>query len=172
MSKAKVTSKLTELEKRIRKVAASLKQDKFGEQIRNEIVNKVRKDAFRFKTGKRFRKLHPITIESRKRLAKHNKTHPDYSPSKPNLTFTGRLLDSVKARIQAKGSSIVLRINVSGMHAPYKSSLGEIGKSQSNKKIRKELANIGRDPLELSKKANRRLTRIITAIIKERLFKR
>lgn len=172
MSKTKVTMKLNDLEKRVRKVATSLKQDKFGQRIRDEIVSKVRTDAFRFKTGKRFRKLHPLTIESRRRLAKYNKTHPDYSPTKPNLTFTGRLLDSVKARIQAKGSSIVLSINVSGMHAPYKGALGEIGKSRSNKKIRTELASIGRDPLELSKKANRRLTRIITAIIKERLFRR
>jgi len=171
MSNAKVTFKLDNLQKKIRKVASDLKKDEFGERIRNEIVNKVRTDAFRFKTGKKFRKLHPMTIESRKRLAKYNKTHPDYSPSKPNLTFTGRLLDSVKARIQAKASSIILKIDVSGMHAPYKSSLGEIGKATSNRKIRKELAAIGRDPLELSKKANRRLTRILTAIIKERLFK-
>lgn len=169
MSKTKTKVKLTDFEKRIKRVVTSLKKDQFGERIRDEIVGKVRKDAFRFKTGKRFRKLHPMTIESRKRLARYNKTHPDYSPSKPNLTFTGRLLDSVKSIIQAKGSSIVLRINVSGLHAPYKSSLGEIGKPISNKKIRNYLAEIGRDPLELSKKANRKLVRIITAIIRERL---
>lgn len=171
MSKTKVSYKLNDLEKKIRKVARDLKKEEFGERIRNEIVNKIRNDGFRFKTGKPFRKLHPLTIESRKRLAKYNPTHPDYKPSKSNLTFTGRLLDSIKARIQAKGSSIVLRIDVSGMHAPYKGSLGEIGKAQSNRKIRKQLAAMGRDPLEMSKKANRNLTRILTAIIKERLFR-
>lgn len=170
MSKTKVKVKLTALERKLRKVVRGLKKDEFAETIRDEIVNKVRKDAFRFKTGKKFRKLHPITIESRKKLAKYNQTHPEYKPSKPNLTFTGRLLDSVKGKIQAKGSSIVLKIDVSGMHAPYKSALGEIGKPIRNRKIRDNLAKMGRDPLELSKKANRNLTRIIMATIKKRLF--
>lgn len=169
MRKPRVKSKLTETEKKIRKVAREIKKEGFAETVRNEIVKKVRKDAFRFKTGKRFRKLHPMTIERRKELAKYNDTHPDYNPSKPNLTFTGRLLDSIKARIQSKGSSIILRINVSGSHAPYKGKGIEFGKPQSNKAIRKKLAEIGRDPLELSKKANRRLTRILIAMIKERL---
>ena len=169
MSKTKVTFKLNNLERKMKRIAKELRSKKFGETVTNQLVNKIRKDAFRFKTGKKFRKLHPLTIESRKRLAKYKKTHPEYKSNKPNLTFTGRLLDSVKARIQAKGSSIILRINVSGTHAPYKGSLGEIGKPRSNKSIRKKLASMGRDPLELSKKANRNLTRILKAIIKERL---
>lgn len=169
MSKTKVKFKLTNLQKKLRKIASDLKKEEFAETVTSEIVKKIRNDSFRFKTGKPFKKLAPVTIESRKRLKKYNKTHPSYKASKPNLTFTGRLLDSIKGKIRRKDSSIILRIDVSGMHAPYKTALGEIGKPISNKKIRKNLAKIGRDPLELSKKATRNLTRILTAIIRERL---
>lgn len=169
MSKVKVTYNLSNLEQRIKNIAKDLKSEGFSKKVVSEIVNKVRKDAFRFKTGRKFRQLKPKTIERRKRLAKYNNTHPEYKASKPNLTFTGRLLKSVKARIQAKGPSIILQIDVSGIHAPYKGPKGEVGKPVSNKKIREGLAKIGRDPLELSKKANRNLVRILKAIIKERL---
>tara|TARA_Y100001937_G_scaffold37135_1_gene53009 strand:- start:3197 stop:3709 length:513 start_codon:yes stop_codon:yes gene_type:complete len=169
MKKPKVTVELPTLEKKLKKIVRKMKKNKFGETIVREIVNKIRKDSFRFKTGKRFRKLTPSTIEIRKDLAKYNSTHPNYNPTKPNLTFTGRLLDSIKSRIQAKRSSIVMRIDVSGMHAPYKYKGLEMGKPQKNKTIRKNLAKIGRDPLELSKKATKRLTRIFKAIIKEQL---
>lgn len=171
MSKVKVTMKLDNLKQKIKRIANELKQDEFGDHIRDQIVEKIRNDAFRFKTGKQFKRLAPITIENRKKLSKYNKTHPDYSPSKPNLTFTGRLLNSVKARITSKASSIILKIDVSGSHAPYKYKGKEVGKRVSNKSIREGLASNGRDPLELSKKAKRNLSRIITAIIKERLNK-
>ena len=158
------------LKAKIKVLAKELQSDGFSKKVRDEIVNKVQKDAFRFKTGKRFRKLKPSTIERRKQLARYNKTDEHYQADKPNVTFTGRLLRSVKNRVNAKGSSIVMKIDVSGSHAPYKGKNGEIGKRKSNKEIRGYLADIGRDPLELSKKANRNLIRILTAIIKERLF--
>lgn len=169
MSKTKVTFKLDNLQQKIKSIVKELKEEKFANDIKDEIVNKIRKDAFRFKTGKKFKKLAPITIKRRKELAKHNKTHPEYSASKPNLTFTGRLLNSVKGRITAKASSIILKIDVSGTHAPYKYDGNELGKPKPNKEIRKHLATMGRDPLELSKKAKNNLSRIIQAIIRERL---
>ncbi len=169
MKKTKVTFKLNNVEKKINTIAKELKSEGFGEHVKDQIVDKIRNDAFRFKTGKKFRALKRSTVESRKRLAKTNKTHPAYSPTKPNLTFTGRLLNSVKNKITSKGSSIVMKIDVSGIHKPYKGKKGELGKPKSNKEIRKSLADIGRDPLELSKKAKTKLSRIITAIIKERL---
>lgn len=170
MSKTKVTFKLDNLKQKIKGVVDELKKEKFADHIKNEIVDKVRKDAFRFKTGKKFRKLAPATIERRKELARYNKTHPEYSASKPNLTFTGRLLNSVRGRIAAKSSGITLTIDVSGTHAPYKYKGKELGSPKPNKEIRSHLAAIGRDPLELSKKAKNNLSRIIIAIIKERLL--
>ncbi len=166
---AKVSFKVNNIKQKIKKIVSDLKTEKFAVTVRDEIVNKIRKDAFRFKTGKKFKRLKRSTVENRKKLARHNKTHEDYSPSKPNLTFTGRLLNSVKANIQGKASGIVLKIDVKGTHAPYKYNGNELGSPKSNKQIRNFLSEIGRDPLELSKKARNNLSRIIKAIILERL---
>ena len=77
MSKTKVSFKLDSLKQKIKGVAKELQQDKFGNTIKDEIVRKVRQDAFRFKTGKKFKRLKKNTIERRKQLAKYNKTHPE-----------------------------------------------------------------------------------------------
>lgn len=171
MSKAKVTFKLDNLKQRIKSVANELKQQKFGDHVAEQIVDKIRKDGHNFKTGRKHKPLKRSTIEMRKSLSKYNKTHPEYSASKSNLTFTGRLLNSIKARITAKSKGIVMRIDVSGSHAPYKGKGRTHGSRQSNKSIREELAKQGRDPLALNKKSRDSLSRILTAIIRERLFK-
>lgn len=171
MSGAKVTFKLDNLKQKIKAVANELKDQKFGDHIAEQIVRKIRKDGYNYKTGKSHKPLKQSTIEMRKSLAKYNKTHSDYSPTKSNLTFTGRLLNSIKARITAKSKGIVMRIDVSGSHAPYKGKGRTHGERQSNKSIREQLAKQGRDPLALNKKSKDSLTRILTAIIKERLFK-
>ena len=167
--KTKITFRLNDLHARIKNIVKDFKSEKFSKHITNQLVSKIRKDSFRFKTGKPFRKLEESTIENRKKLAKHNRKNRAYKANKPNLTFTGRLLNSVKGRFKAKKSSITLLIDVSGTHAPYKYNGKELGKPKPNKEIRKHLAKIGRDPLELSKKAKNNLSRIIQAIIRERL---
>ena len=166
---SKVTFKLNNLKQRVKGIARELRSEKFGKHITDQLVNKIRKDSFNFKTGKSFKKLKPSTIQNRKRLAKYNRKNKAYKAEKPNLTFTGRLLNSVKGKFQAKASSIILRIDVSGTHAPYKYKGKEQGKPKPNKEIRNHLAKIGRDPLQLSKKAKNNLSRIIQAIIRERL---
>jgi len=166
---SKVTFKLNNLKQRIKGITKEFKSEKFGKHITNQLVGKIRKDSFNFKTGRSFRRLAKSTIENRKRLAKHNRKNKAYKANKPNLTFTGRLLNSVRGKFQAKASSIILRIDVSGTHAPYKYKGKEQGKPKPNKEIRNHLAKIGRDPLQLSKKAKNNLSRIIQAIIRERL---
>lgn len=170
MSKAKVSFKLNNLKQKIKKLTKELKSEKFGETITDDIKRKIRKDGTNFKTNRPHKGLASSTVERRKYLAKYNKTHSAYSPSKSNLTFTGRLINSIKARIQSKGTSIIMKIDVRGTHAPYKGKSGEIGGRISNKEIRSNLAKQGRDPLKFSKKAKDNLTRIFMAIIKERLF--
>ena len=166
---AKVTFNVNNLNQKLKKSIGFLKQEKFAVTIRDEIVKKIRDDAFRFKTGKKFKRLKKSTIQNRRALARHNKTHEAYKPTKPNLTFTGRLLNSVKGNVKAKGSSILLTFNVSGTHAPYKYNGKELGSPKSNKEIRSHLAAIGRDPLELSKKAKKALSRIVIAAVMEKL---
>ena len=171
MSNTRVTFKLDNLKQRLKKVTNDLKTDKFGQTISNVITKKIRRDSYNWKTGKSFKALAPSTIERRKKLSKYNKTHSDYSPSKSNLTFTGRLLKSVKTRIIARSKSIIFRIDVSGSHAPYKGKGKTYGKRVANKVIRDGLAKQGRDPLAINRSSKKKLGRIIAAIIQERLNK-
>ena len=169
MSKTKVSFKLNSLEQKVKKIVNELKKEKFAEVVKDTIVGAIREKSLNPKTGKKFKSLSKSTIKHRKYLAKHNKTHESYSPSKPNLTITGRLLDSIKARITAKARGIVYRLNVTGNHKRYKGKEGLIGKEQTNKAIRGYLATQGRDPLGLTDKSKEKIVRLLTIAIRERL---
>jgi len=169
LSKTKVTYKLSNLQQKIRSAVKQLKDDKFADDIKDVIVQAVRQESFNPKTGRKFKSLSKSTIQYRKYLAKHNKTHPNFSPTKPNLTITGRLLDSVKARITAKSKGILFRLDVSGNHKRYKGAKGLIGTEQTNKAIRGYLAEQGRDPLGLNEKSRGKIIRLISLALRERL---
>lgn len=169
MKKTKVSFKLNDLQAKIRQATKELKDEKFADTIKDTIVDSIRDESRNPKTGKSFPRLSKSTVEHRKYLARHNKTHPKYSASKPNLTITGRLLDSIKARITAKSKGLLFRIDVSGKHKRYKGKKGLIGKEQTNKQIRTHLAEQGRDPLGLNEKTKDKIIRLVTLAIKERL---
>lgn len=169
MSKPKVTFKLDNIKQKIRTAVKQLKDEKFADTIKDVIVDAVRKESINPKTNRKFGSLSKSTIKYRKYLAKYNKTHPEFSPSKPNLTITGRLLDSVRARISAKASGVLFRINVSGNHKRYKGKNGLIGSQQSNAAIRGYLADQGRDPLGLSEKSRGKIIRLLTLALRERI---
>lgn len=164
-----MTYKLSNLQQKIRSAVKQLKDDKFADDIKDVIVQAVRQESFNPKTGRKFKSLSKSTIQYRKYLAKHNKTHPNFSPTKPNLTITGRLLDSVKARITAKSKGILFRLDVSGNHKRYKGAKGLIGTEQTNKAIRGYLAEQGRDPLGLNEKSRGKIIRLISLALRERL---
>ena len=165
----KVTYKLNNLQAKIKNAVKQLKDEKFADTIKDTIVDAVRDQSINPKNGRKFKSLSKSTIQHRKYLAKHNKTHPKYSASKPNLTITGRLLDSIKARITAKSKGLLFRIDVSGNHKRYKGKKGLIGTEQTNKQIRGHLAKQGRDPLGLTDKSKGKIIRLLTIAIRERL---
>ena len=169
MSKTTVNFKLNNIQQKVKKIVNELKKEKFADTVKDLIVGAIREDSLNPKTGKKFKSLSKATIRNRKYLAKHNKTHPDFSPSKPNLTITGRLLDSIKARITAKSKGLIYRLNVTGNHKRYKGKEGLIGKEQTNKAIRGYLATQGRDPLGLTDKSKEKIVRLLTIAIRERL---
>ncbi len=169
MSKTKVTYKLDNLQQKIKRAVSQLKKEKFADTIKDAIVTAVREKAINPKTNRKFKSLSKSTIEYRKYLAKNNRTHPKFSPSKPNLTITGRLLDSIKARITSKSKGLLYRIDVTGNHKRYKGKDGLIGKEQTNKAIRGYLAEQGRDPLGLTEKSKGKIIRLLTLAIRERL---
>lgn len=166
---SKVTFKLNNLKQRIKGITKEFKSEKFGNHITNQLVGKIRKDSLILKQVDHLEGQQNQQQKIEKGQQNTTEKNKAYKANKPNLTFTGRLLNSVKGKFQAKASSIILRIDVSGTHAPYKYKGKEQGKPKLNKEIRNHLAKIGRDPLQLSKKAKNNLSRIIQAIIRERL---
>lgn len=171
MSKTKVTFKLDNLKQRIKNAVNEMKSEKFAETIKDVIVTGVRDNSINPKTGKQFPALSESTIKRRRNIAKYNKTHPAYSPTKPNLTITGRLLDSIKATITATSKGVRFKMDVSGSHKAYKGKNKLVGKPVQNKTIRDGLANLGRDPLGLNDKSINKIIRLIQIALIERLKK-
>ena len=144
------------------------RKSEIGDSIRDLLVLSIRSDSLNPKTGKSYKRLKKSTIKSRKYLAKHNKTHPDYSPNKPNLTFTGQLLDSLKAFTRTEGSKIVYEIRALGNHMPYEKSGGKVIR---NFKIITHLKKMGRSPLAFSKKLEKQTLALIRKEMRKGLKK-
>lgn len=111
------------------------------------------------KTGSSYRKLEQSTIENRKRIAKTNPTHPDYSPARSNLTLTGSLLDGLRS-VFNKGRG-VLEIKLVGKHPGYASQQGKKikGSSKNRAEIAGHLKDQGRPILVISKKLTQRIVK-------------
>ena len=170
MPKSKTTVNLSSLKGKLGKIRSELSKEKVGEHIVNAIVDNIRNNSINPSTGKSYRRLKASSVSNRKYLARNNKTHPNYSANKPNLTITGRLLDSIKAKIKVTTKGISYELNVTGRHARYKSDAGTpIGKAVSNQTIRDGLSKIGRDPLGLSQKIQKEIVAFIRGEITRRI---
>ena len=169
-NKPNVTVDLAPVQKRIKAVRAKLKEEEIGKDIVEGLVSGIRTKAVNWKTGDKFHKLADVTPRGRRYLAKYNKTHKNYSEDKPNLTITGRFLDSIKAKFKVSKKSIKWIIDVSGAHPGYKTG-GERTKKIKNKELRNHLAAIDRDPLDLSEKVLKAISKQIEAAVRETLRK-
>ena len=165
--KTRVTVDWSNMKQRIDRAKRKMSDEKVAEHIVDSIVDNIRNNSISPKTGKKYRKLAALTIKHRKYLAKHNRTHSNYSLNKPNLTITGKLLDSIKAKVKMTAKGVDYSINVSGTHPRYRGVSGSIGKSLTNEEIREQLASIKRDPLGISKKMRKE----ILVFIKQNLIK-
>lgn len=91
MAKVRVTG-LDELRKRtITEIGRAIRNSNFQETLVQDVIDEVRYQGVK-------PALSPKTIKQRQYLAKSNSTHPAFSPSKSNLTLTGQLLNSLKAK--------------------------------------------------------------------------
>ena len=163
MVKKTITTKIqTDLiKKQFRNIKTMLKEFKVGEAIVKDLIDEVREDAWNHRTNSHFRDLKDATKKGRAYIAKHNKTHKEYSQNKPNLTITGRFLNSIKPKTTSTVKSIKWSIDATGTHKGYLSGSGERGPSISNKKLRNYLHEIGRDPLFISKKLKKKIGKLI-----------
>lgn len=171
MTKVKVTSKLTKvIKKKLKDAVKDLNTSKTADQLADTYRDFIRNNAASLGTGKRYPALKRSTKQYRKYIARNNKTHPNYNNSSPNLTITGKFLDSIRARISVKGKGLLFKINVFGSHPAYKGNTGKkIGKRVSNKIIRQRMIDLNRDPLEVGDKVTKDVFNFIKREISKRL---
>lgn len=151
-----------------RKITKEMRQAELGETVKDLLVASIRTDAISPKTGRKFRALTKKTITNRKYLAKYNSTHSEYSASKPNLTFTGELLDSLKASFHTSGDGVSFEIKPTGSHTPYNRGGS---KSTPNHEIIRHLKKMGRSPLHWSKKMQKQIKALIRKEVNQALKK-
>lgn len=100
------------LSKRIKtQVGRAIKQSGFEKELLVDLVKEIKENGIE-------PNLAPSTINRRGRLATVNQTDSAYSQGKSNLTFTGQLLASLRAKFQVSG--LVFNFTAVGKHKNYK----------------------------------------------------
>ena len=148
------------------------KADKIQDGILNELKKEI-KSGKSPATGKNFKRLKSSTIESRKKKSKHNKTDPSFSPGKSALTFSGQLVDSIKAKIRVGAKSLNITIEPTGRRKSYKNKDGSNTKGSAkmgNKKLAKLHADGSgklpkRDLLGFTKKKEKEIVETIKKVL-------
>lgn len=97
-------------------------------------------DDIQLQRTKAFFPLASTTVEARRRLARNNSTDPRFSPGRSNLTLTGQLVRSIKARIIKTRNIIV--IEPSGNRVGYRNQDGTRRKLSRKANTNKKLADI------------------------------
>lgn len=113
------------------------------------------------KTGRNYKKLEKSTRDYRKFYAGIASTHPRFSPNKANVTFSGQVVDSLKAVITAFRTTLVVTLRATGTHKGHKLKKGGTTKAISNAKLVEHLADAGYPILAISKKRIRDIRRKI-----------
>lgn len=128
---SRISLKITGLEnatKRLKtQVGRAIQKAEFNKTIQTETVQEIRDKGVE-------PSLSPSTIRYRQFYEGNNSTHPDYSPSKSNLTYLGSLLDSIRVKFIV--SRLAFVFNAVGNHKRIKGKKGQlIGNPISNKEL-------------------------------------
>jgi hypothetical protein len=102
------------------KIGLAISKSGFAKVFQSEVVSEIRKNGVE-------PQLKPSTIKTRRYLQNFNATQSDFRPDKSNLTLTGQLLDSIRARFIAAKLTINL-ISSDTKHKRYKTGTNK-GKS-------------------------------------------
>ena len=128
------------------------------ERVGREYVKDIQNRAINPKTGKRYKRLKPSTIENRRRIASSNSVSPKYRARFPNLTITGEFLKSFRGDVASKGRfARTLVIEPQGKHPGYKQKRGGRSKRVDNSKIAQRMESLGRNVLSISQKRSREI---------------
>lgn len=140
---------------------------KLANSIKELIVNKMRNGFL--PSGKRIKKLKKTTVELRRKLAEINKTHPDFSPKKSNLTFSGQFLDSFKAIFERVGRVVQIKISPTGINKGGKNLDRTRKRGISNEKIGEFQIALGRDYRPISNKKKAEIKKLVVKRLRKKL---
>jgi hypothetical protein len=125
----------------VRNVEGVVKSKPMYQEIGDFTVERVKFQARTenpFNVKKKFKKLKPSTIKTRRYLEKHNATHPTYKDDRSSMTLTGQLLDGLTAIASSDG----VTVKYDGIHDGYRTGTSR-GKPQKNETIAQYLAEKG-----------------------------
>lgn len=158
--KVEIKSKFASQEKINRIIRDSGVLQKVGDAIVEEV-----RDGVNPANGLPIKRVSSKYAKRRDQLAKYNRTDPNapLGTTRSNLTFTGQLLKSIRAFINAQKS--IITIKPSGIHKGIYTSPKRRGKPVKNEDILSGQKQQGRDILRVTP----RLLNIIKDIIKKEL---
>jgi len=111
---AKIKLKLKNVSKLSRK-----ERTRLGQAIkRSGVMESIAEDVIKVSKKAKRKGLTKKWSEYRDKLAAKNSTDPEYGSGKSNLTFTGGLLNSIKAKFVV--GKFLIRLEPTGTHSLYK----------------------------------------------------
>jgi hypothetical protein len=165
------------LTKRLEKIVSEAPYDRIAKSTVKDIQQTARSGVSPA-TGRKFAKLKDSTIKNRKRLAKLNPTHPDYSTGKSNLTFTGQLINAIRSLVVRFGSEVRINIFVdASTRKPYRTGKkSRAKKTPRNDQLAKYLETEdgkrkARTLLGVTEKQQQKIVRIFDKYLKLELTK-
>lgn len=133
--------------------------------VANDYIEQVKIQGKDTQTDQPFKPLAQSTIARRRVLSRNNATDGKYSPARSNLTFTGQLVNSIKATIQVARGRIT--IEPKGVHKAYRGiRVRRLGRNIQNKALAAHLEDQGRTLIGSSPKTQERIVSRIRASLR------
>lgn len=118
-------------------------------------------------SGKKHPALSSEWIDRKEVLSLLNNTSDFYRKGASNVTFTGRLIRSLKFKIFANKATI--EINATGEHTGYKQGNGKRTKTISNEKLVDYLKDQGRNIFGINKQLQNILNKVVRSYLNKRI---
>lgn len=170
----KVTIDLSKVTRKLEEIEKNFTSKELLEPVSKIVITDIQRETRSKKgfdeSGKRKNLPSPLSTEwsrYKDKLAGINKTHPTYGKGRSNLTFTGQLLNSLKAFFERN----TITIKPTGTHRGYKQIRGGRSKDVENEKIAEGLESLGYKFLGVDDKTEKKIKTEITRFIR-RLLRR
>lgn len=150
--------------KRLARVAIT--DSKLANRIKNKLILPIKKER-KLPSGKKVPSNSKEWILHRRKLGMKNKTSKFFKNFVSNMTFTGRFLNSFKAKVSKK-RLVTYEIGPEGSHRGYTGVKGGKGKTVDNAKIGQGFIDRGVDYTVISERNKKEIAKSVKArIIKE-----